>query len=87
VTTGPRWRKSSYSATGSDCVEVAPTAEQILMRNSKRPDEGTIAFPPTHFARFSPASKTASGATSPSGRLLDPTLPVPSRDDGSFEAV
>jgi hypothetical protein len=49
VTTGPRWRKSSYSATGSDCVEVAPTAEQILMRNSKRPDEGTIAFPPDAF--------------------------------------
>lgn len=39
------WRKSSFSGTnGGACVEVAQTDEGILVRNSKRPSEGTIAF-------------------------------------------
>jgi hypothetical protein len=39
------WRKSSFSGTnGGNCVEVAKTDEGILVRNSKRPDEGSIAF-------------------------------------------
>lgn len=39
----PLWRKSSHSNNGS-CVEVAETAAGVLVRNSNRPDAGTIAF-------------------------------------------
>jgi len=37
------WRKSSYSNNGQ-CVEVAETDDGILVRNSNRPDAGTIEF-------------------------------------------
>jgi Domain of unknown function (DUF397) len=36
------WRKSTFSATGNDCVELAPTHDAIAMRNSKRPHDGTL---------------------------------------------
>jgi hypothetical protein len=42
------WRKSTFSGTGSDCVEVAELADgSFLVRNSRRPDAGTLAFTPT----------------------------------------
>ena len=37
------WRKSSYSNNGQ-CVEVAETNDGVLVRNSNRPDAGTIEF-------------------------------------------
>lgn len=39
-----RWRKSSFSGSTGDCVEIADADEVMLVRNSKRPDSGTIAF-------------------------------------------
>jgi hypothetical protein len=33
----PRWRKSSYSEQGTDCVEVADSSDMI--RDSKNPAE------------------------------------------------
>ncbi|MGH3925434.1 MAG: DUF397 domain-containing protein [Pseudonocardiaceae bacterium] len=32
------WHISSYSGTGSACVEVAPAPERVLVRDSKDPD-------------------------------------------------
>ena len=47
------WRKSSFSGTnGGACVEVAQTDEGILVRNSKRPNEGTIAFTRSELAAW-----------------------------------
>jgi hypothetical protein len=40
-----RWRKSSYSATASTCVEVAQRPDgQVLVRNSNHPDAGTLTL-------------------------------------------
>jgi hypothetical protein len=38
------WRTSSRSSNGEQCVEVAPTADAVLVRHSKHPADGTIAF-------------------------------------------
>ena len=41
----PKWRKSSFSGgNGGTCVEVAEADGAILVRNSNRPDAGTLAF-------------------------------------------
>ena len=37
------WRKSSFSA-GGECVEVADLGQAIAVRNSNRPDAGTVLF-------------------------------------------
>ncbi|MEM8924517.1 MAG: DUF397 domain-containing protein [Actinomycetota bacterium] len=47
------WRKSSFSSgNGGACVEVADGGDAVLMRNSKRPDEGAIAFTRAEVAAF-----------------------------------
>jgi hypothetical protein len=38
------WRKSSYSTSTGNCVEVSPAAADVLIRHSKHPGAGTIAF-------------------------------------------
>jgi hypothetical protein len=41
------WRKSSFSDAGGNCVEVAPLHDgTIAVRNSKRPEAGTVLFTP-----------------------------------------
>jgi hypothetical protein len=37
------WRKSSYSTNGSACVEVAVSRPEVLVRDTKDRDGGTIA--------------------------------------------
>ena len=38
------WRKSTFSAQASDCVEMAShPGGDVLVRNSHRPDAGTLA--------------------------------------------
>lgn len=49
---GARWRKSTFSDVGSNCVEVAPTADAVLVRHSKHPASGTITFPRPAWAAF-----------------------------------
>lgn len=38
------WRKSSYSAEGESCVEVAPVGERVAARDSKNPAGPTLSF-------------------------------------------
>ncbi|MFB6808909.1 DUF397 domain-containing protein [Streptomyces sp. NPDC056387] len=47
------WTKSSYSASSSnDCVEVARTSGTVLVRDSKRPDDGRLALAPAAWDGF-----------------------------------
>ncbi|GAB3479728.1 DUF397 domain-containing protein [Amycolatopsis cihanbeyliensis] len=39
---GVTWRKSSYSGTESNCVELAVTADRTAIRDSKAPEAGTL---------------------------------------------
>lgn len=41
---GMHWRKSSYSGGGNDCVEVTITEDGAMVRDSKNPGQGIIAF-------------------------------------------
>jgi len=36
------WRKSSYSASSGNCVEVARTASTVGVRDSKQPRPGPV---------------------------------------------
>ena len=39
------WRKSSYSNSGANCVEIARTRSgQVAVRDSKDPDGGVLIF-------------------------------------------
>jgi hypothetical protein len=37
-----RWRKSSYSISQANCVELAATPDAVLLRDSKHPDAGHL---------------------------------------------
>lgn len=39
------WRKSSYSGTSSDCVEVAGLEKSTAVRDTKHRDLGMLIFP------------------------------------------
>lgn len=49
-----RWRKSSYSGSGNNCVEVATAdgAPVIAVRDSKNPDGGRLMFRAAAWAAF-----------------------------------
>ncbi len=42
--TAVQWRKSSYSGSGNNCVEVASMAAAVAVRDSKNPDGGHLVF-------------------------------------------
>jgi hypothetical protein len=46
------WRKSSYSDTGGQCIEVAPAGTRRLVRDSKNPAGAHLAFDATAWAAF-----------------------------------
>ena len=46
------WRKSSESADGGDCVEVATSPEFVYVRNSKYPDGPVLTFLPREWKAF-----------------------------------
>jgi uncharacterized protein DUF397 len=48
----PTWRRSSYSSSYSNCVEVALGGPAIGVRDSKHPDGPALAVPAGHWAAF-----------------------------------
>ncbi|MBX6767475.1 MAG: DUF397 domain-containing protein [Actinomadura rubrobrunea] len=40
------WRKSSYSGTQGDCVELARLGAEVGIRDSKNPENGHLAVAP-----------------------------------------
>ena len=42
-----RWRKSSHSGDSSNCVEIAPTAAAVLVRDSKTTSGPRLGLSPT----------------------------------------
>lgn len=54
--TGPEgtgtWRKSSFSSANQDCVEFRRVEDGVEVRNSKRPEAGTIAYTDSEWKAF-----------------------------------
>jgi hypothetical protein len=48
--TSANWRKSSYSGTESQCVEVAFGSERAAVRDSKDPTGGALVLPRAAYA-------------------------------------
>lgn len=47
------WRKSSYSNSGANCVEIAQTRSgKIAVRDSKDPDGPALTFSPDQWKAF-----------------------------------
>ncbi|MEU3020538.1 MULTISPECIES: DUF397 domain-containing protein [unclassified Nocardiopsis] len=49
-TTGLTFRKSSYSGTGNDCVEVADLPTGAAVRDTRHRHLSTLTFPPTEWS-------------------------------------
>jgi hypothetical protein len=47
-----RWRKSSHSGGGNNCVEVAQTGATYTVRDSKNPDDGNLIFDASTWQAF-----------------------------------
>jgi len=53
-----KWRKSSYSTDGGNCVEIAPLANgRIAVRDSKDPSGPVLVFDGDVFRAFTDAIK------------------------------
>jgi hypothetical protein len=46
------WKKSSYSAQQTDCVEFAPTEAGALVRDTKDRDSGHLTLPAASWEAF-----------------------------------
>lgn len=46
------WRKSSFSGSGGNCVEIAATPGTVHLRSSQHPDRSVLALPPAVVAEF-----------------------------------
>lgn len=46
------WYKSSYSGKETNCVEFRRTPDGVEVRNSKRPDQATIAYTTSEWDAF-----------------------------------
>ncbi|WP_371783643.1 DUF397 domain-containing protein [Streptosporangium subroseum] len=49
---GEQWRKSSLSADGPSCVEVAFVNNAVAIRDTKDREGGTLMFPRDEWATF-----------------------------------
>ena len=58
-TLDPRWRKSSYSGNGGDCVEVADHADHLMVRDSKNPEAVKLAFTTASWRAFTARMKAS----------------------------
>ncbi len=50
--TGARWRKSSRSGAGNDCVELVVARIGAAVRDSKNPEAGHVSFETTGWHAF-----------------------------------
>ncbi|GAB3157894.1 hypothetical protein GCM10027290_59930 [Micromonospora sonneratiae] len=50
------WRKSTYSGDQGACVEVAPVADTIAVRDSKDPSGPVLQFSPAAWTAFASAA-------------------------------
>jgi hypothetical protein len=48
----PQWRKSSYSASQTECVEVAVALDVVGIRDTKDRDGGQLAVPSSAWEAF-----------------------------------
>ncbi|WP_406288736.1 DUF397 domain-containing protein [Embleya sp. NBC_00896] len=55
----PQWRKSSYSAVENQCVETAPIASSVGVRDSKDPARGHLELHPAAWSTLIGAIKHA----------------------------
>ncbi|WP_433265471.1 DUF397 domain-containing protein [Actinosynnema sp. CS-041913] len=46
------WRKSSYSSSQANCVEVRHHDKSVAVRDSKNPDGPVLTFPEVHWRGF-----------------------------------
>ena len=53
-----RWRKSSFSGNGGDCVEVGDAARVIIVRDTKDRSGPALRFSPAVWRRFADQVKT-----------------------------
>ncbi|MCP2260603.1 protein of unknown function (DUF397) [Streptoalloteichus tenebrarius] len=58
-----KWRKSSYSGTQTDCVEVAAVSPGVAVRDSKNPGGPVLLFERAGFASF--VDRVKSGRLTP----------------------
>ena len=58
----PRWRKSSYSGNGGDCVEVGDDAGRVLVRDTKDRTGQVLAVSPATWRRFADQVKQSLAA-------------------------
>jgi hypothetical protein len=58
-TLDPRWRKSSYSGNGGDCVEVADYDNHLMVRDSKNPEDAKLAFTTASWKAFTAKVKAS----------------------------
>lgn len=54
-----KWRKSSYSGGGQDCVEVAAVGGTVAVRDSKDPDGGRLVLSPRGWAQLAAVARSA----------------------------
>jgi hypothetical protein len=54
----PRWRKSSYSDNGGECVEVGEARRGVLVRDTQDRAGVVLRFGPAVWRRFADRIKT-----------------------------
>jgi hypothetical protein len=57
------WRKSTYSFSNGNCVEVAGTGTMIAVRDSQDQDGPQLAFAPEQWAAFAAVVKATQTVT------------------------
>lgn len=51
------FRKSSYSGSGDNCVEIAELPQGAALRDSKYPEKGHFTIPSVEWAAFLDAAR------------------------------
>lgn len=49
--TEPTWRKSTFSGSEANCVEIA-ASDRVLVRDTKNNSGPVLRFPPTAWRKF-----------------------------------